>query len=156
VTAESKRFRGFLTLTLNERRVLLQAAVLLPLVAGSLRLIGFRSTRRCLRRFFAFDSFNQHRKQGDYKDALAVARLVGIAAWHTGFSKGSCLPRSVTLWSMLRQRGIESEVRIGVRKHGDGIEAHAWVVCCDAVLNDGRDVERTFPPLRRNEESFRE
>src|SRR5688572_5377660 len=40
-----------------------------------------------------------------------------------------CLPRSLALHAMLRRGGHASALRIGVRRAGAGIAAHAWVTC---------------------------
>jgi hypothetical protein len=40
-------------------------------------------------------------------------------------------------------------LRIGIRKHGDRLEAHAWVELHGAVLNDTRNVGERFAPFGR-------
>lgn len=39
----------------------------------------------------------------------------------------SCLRESLVLYAMLRRRGAEADLRIGVRREGTALEAHAWV-----------------------------
>jgi len=125
--------------------MVVQASLCLPLVAGSLRLLGFRSTQRLVGRC----STRVPRSQNDHNPsrALAAAKSVGIAARHAVFSKPNCLLESLTLWGMLRRQGLRSEIRIGVRKEGASIGAHAWVVFDGLVLNDTRDVEKVFSPI---------
>lgn len=38
-----------------------------------------------------------------------------------------CLPRSLTLWTLLRRRGVPADLVIGVDPGKPGIGAHAWV-----------------------------
>ena len=39
----------------------------------------------------------------------------------------TCLAQSLALWAWLRRDGVESRVRIGIRRVHGQIEAHAWV-----------------------------
>lgn len=47
-----------------------------------------------------------------------------------------CLPRSLTLASLLRDRGIPAEVVIGVALRDGRLSAHAWVEVDGAALNE--------------------
>lgn len=60
-----------------------------------------------------------------------------------------CLPRSLCLQWMLARRGMESRLRIGVRRQGEGtLEAHAWIEDEGGLpLNDTTDVESRFRAL---------
>jgi hypothetical protein len=50
---------------------------------------------------------------------------------------------------LLRRRGIDGALRIGVRKAGDRLEAHAWVAYQGVVLNDRADVNLAYTPFDR-------
>jgi hypothetical protein len=65
--------------------------------------------------------------------------MVRAAAAHGPF-KANCLQQSVTLWWLLRRRGLEGELRIGTRKEGGRFDAHAWVEFSGRALNESRDV----------------
>jgi hypothetical protein len=43
---------------------------------------------------------------------------------------------SLVLQRMLREQGIESALRFGVRKAGGRLEGHAWVECDGVTLAD--------------------
>lgn len=47
-----------------------------------------------------------------------------------------CLTRSLALCSLLRERGHEAEVKIGVRREHGAFLAHAWVVLHGDVLGE--------------------
>lgn len=51
-----------------------------------------------------------------------------------------CLGRSLALCWILRLRGVDATVHIGVRKEHDELDAHAWVQFGDCVINDEEDV----------------
>jgi hypothetical protein len=68
--------------------------------------------------------------------AAAIHAVIDMVARNIPWDLATCLPRSLTLWWLLRRRGIESELRLGVRKDGDSIVAHAWVECEGEVVGD--------------------
>ncbi len=53
----------------------------------------------------------------------------------------------MALWWMLRRRGFDGRLRMGVRKGEASFEAHAWVAYAGVVLNDDPEVERRYEPL---------
>jgi hypothetical protein len=107
-------------LTAAQRLVLVEAALLLPLVAAALRLAGLRASRRLLERYAGRSG------SPPKMEPTAVARMVAVAARH-GLVRAGCLPSALTLEALLRRRGWAPELRLGVRKHEAGFEAHAWI-----------------------------
>ena len=72
-----------------------------------------------------------------------MGELVNTAAWR-GLYDATCLRRSLVLWWLLRRRGIDSALRIGVRMEDGEFMSHAWVEWQDTVLNDTPDVGQRF------------
>jgi hypothetical protein len=62
---------------------------------------------------------------------------------------GNCLARSLVLWWLLKRRGIDSQIRLGVRKENAILLAHAWIELDQVVLNDRPDVDTFYEPLTR-------
>ncbi len=83
-----------------------------------------------------------------------AAPLADFAAWCVGaaarwpFRWARCLQRSLALCLWLEACGLSPVLRIGVRKDGDRLDAHAWVECQGRVINDGPMVEQEFTLLR--------
>jgi hypothetical protein len=129
----------FFALPLASRNLLLQSAVLLPLMALGLRLYGFQ------RWFARLDrSANPKSKiSNPQSQAHRTAALVRLATRYTPFH-ATCLHRSLTLWWLLRRQGIPGDLRIGVRRQDGRFEAHAWVEYQSTVLNDTPDVNQRF------------
>jgi len=125
------------------------ALVLLPAMALALKLMGLRRTQ-----VFLMGLTPSRRPQGEIargaldQPARAIARLVRVAASH-GPYHANCLKQSLAIWWLLRLRGIESALRIGVRKAPVGVEAHAWIECGGRALNDREDVSLRFIPFPR-------
>ena len=125
----------FRTLTWAERRLLLQAAVLLPLVGAALRPMRLRRVLSLLDALAGSAS-------GTAVGARRTAQVVGWAARY-GATRGTCLTRSLTLWCLLRRQRIAADLRIGVRREG-AFEAHAWIEHDGRVLNDTPDVRERY------------
>lgn len=75
-----------------------------------------------------------------------LAWLVGAAARHHLWSV-SCLERSLVLQALLRRCDALPELRIGVRREGDTLQAHAWVEVDGRPVGDSRTIARQFHPL---------
>lgn len=125
-----------------ERRVFLQAVLLLPALALGLRLLGLRRTQAGLARF----SRPAAPPAAPVPAARRLAYLVRAAAVH-GPYRATCLPQALAVWGLLRRRGLTGELRIGVRKAAGQFEAHAWVEYQGLVLNDQPDVAQHFAPI---------
>lgn len=128
----------------DERRQTLRAALALPLVGLSLRLIGYKRTRRLLeQRVMPFGLAADR----DSADINVVARSVARAANHLPMYWPTCLPQSLVVWHNLRREGLPADLRIGVSKSGDTFLAHAWVEFDGQVVNDTPDVAQRFAPV---------
>ena len=125
--------------------MLLKLQVLLPGVDAALRLLGYERTCNLLR--IGISKHPTSRRGGDaatdIEHAQRIARLVGIAANH-GLYRATCLRQSLVLGWLLRRRRIPAELRIGVRKDGDDLQAHAWVELEGQALNDPAGVSQTY------------
>ena len=138
-----------------ERRLLVRLALLLPAIGAALHLLGFKQTRDLLARLIPAPS-EQHRigatalsSDPFASDPFAsdkpqrIARLVSIAANH-GPYRATCLRQSLALWWLLRRRGIAAELRIGVRKDGAALLAHAWVEHEGQALNHVQGAHESY------------
>lgn len=129
------RFRSF---GRAEQRVLLLATVRLPLFRVGLRVLGFQRFHAWLQRKSVL------RPQAmSLAQVRALADLVNLAAYRI-LGSGSCLTRSLLLDWMLRRRGVQGQLRIGVRLDQGALAAHAWVEVDGAPVNDRPDVGADF------------
>jgi hypothetical protein len=147
------KWRTFQRLSWTEKGTFFLAFLLLPITALALWLRGLRRTQAVLMRLAPVpnplgEDENQEQQNTRYQQTLAIARLVRAAATH-GPYRANCLKQSLLLWWLLRLRGIESDLRLGVSKAAAGMEAHAWVECEGRPLNDREDVGLRFTPFRR-------
>ena len=140
-------WRKFRRLAAGERGLLLRALLLLPLTALALRLLGLRRWQSAVARLLAPGLASRERwPEAALERARLTARMVQAAERH-GLGRPNCLAESLVLWWLLRRQGIASELRIGVRKQGNLLEAHAWVEHRGVVLNDLGGVHRHYAPF---------
>ena len=125
--------------------MLVKLQVLLPAIGAALHLLDYQRTCELLRRGIPEHATGNRGvdQESDIERAQRIARLVGIAA-NDGLYRATCLRQSLALWWLLRRRGMAAELRIGVRKDGDGFHAHAWVELEDQALNDPSGMSQTF------------
>ena len=153
-------FRKLRRLSANERRLLAQALVLLPLTFCGVYALGVSRWQRFLMRLASFgttsnrssnrtSALRSHLISEDARaseQAKAIARAVKIAA-ERGLFHANCLQETLVLWCLLRRNHIESEIRFGARKHEGRVQAHAWVELNGVALNEASDVCLHFSPL---------
>jgi len=85
--------------------------------------------------------------QGDVSETiLHLQQLVKIAARNHLYDM-SCLRQSLVLQRLLAQRGIETYLRIGVRKEAGELAAHAWLEYTGQPIGHPHDVAARFEPL---------
>lgn len=77
-----------------------------------------------------------------------LRRLVAAAAHRLPFTP-QCLPRSLCLLHLLSRRGIDAELRIGVRRQAERLTAHAWLEVDGSAVGEPEDVALRFVPLER-------
>jgi hypothetical protein len=134
--------RRFRALEPAAQMLFLRAAVTLGLVSLSLRLRGFRPTQTMLQKSLSHP-LPQIDPDSANRRVRLTARMVNAADRH-GPVHPSCLAKSLTLWWLLGRQGIASQLRIGIRKENDRLEAHAWVEREDIALNEPEERHRHY------------
>jgi hypothetical protein len=78
--------------------------------------------------------------------AAETAAVVEMAA-RRRLANATCLRQSLVLWYLLRRQGIDSELRLGVRKRGGEVQGHAWVEIDGSVINDDLQIIQQYTPM---------
>lgn len=130
------RFQQFFALSSGSRKLFLQAWLALAGIDLGLRLISLPRLQSLLDGplLFATDPVEQ---PDDY--ISRAARMVDLAARHH-FGPKACLSRALALLWMLKRKGISASLRIGVRKVGDTLKAHAWLQNDDLSIEKSSDI----------------
>jgi hypothetical protein len=135
-------WRALRALTGRERVLLLAAALLLPCTSVALKTFGYKRVERLSRRVVPFP----RQPTDDTEVATSTDRMVKVVSGRLPFPS-ACLARSLVLRTLLQAQGVESQLRIGVRREMGEVEAHAWVEHCGHPLSDPEDVGRRFSEL---------
>ncbi len=101
-----------------ERRLILGAALLLCGVRVVLSLLAFDKLQRLL-------VFLAH---GHARDSLPVERIAwAVTAAGRRIPGATCLAQALTAQVLLARYGHVAQLRVGVARATEGIEAHAWL-----------------------------
>ena len=136
----SARLIQFNNLTAMQKRTLLAAWIWLPFFWLGLRVLGLPRLQALLE---SRPLAAQPESVLILSEIQALGEAVNIAARHSPFP-ATCLTRSLMLSWLLRRRGVESHLRIGVRLTQGALDAHAWVECEGVPVNDNPDVNAQF------------
>ena len=130
-------------LSFNEIKLLLTSVALLPLIAISLKVKGYKWTHGFIANRIQDIPHNNEPEDTQFKEAQQLARIVSIAS-RNGAYNATCLKRSLLTWWLLARRGIETVLQIGVNNKPGDFRAHAWVEYKGKVLQDPADIGNQF------------
>jgi Transglutaminase-like superfamily len=137
------KWRRFRKLPPADRKLVLRAMAFLHMTETGLRVVGFRKWRQLIERFPAHAGRQALQPVAEATLVTRIVRATRSAELH-GLKTPNCLERSLTLWWLLREKGIDAELHIGARKSESRFQAHAWVELAGAVLNDSADVHKHY------------
>jgi hypothetical protein len=124
--------------------IILIAVFMLPMIALSLRLSGFKQTKNRMSRLIPDRKANILSRDDELSRAQLISRAVVIAGNH-GVYRANCLKQALLLWWLLARRGILSELKLGTQKiPQDTFSAHAWVEYRGNVLIGESNIEDRF------------
>jgi hypothetical protein len=131
----------------QDRRLLFQSVLLLPVIHFALLVLGYYRLRGVMEKLIPLKPIDRPVSETEVlQRGREIARIVSIASQH-GLYKASCLRRSLLAWWFLRREGIQSEICFGVRMFNLKLDAHAWVERNGIVLNDSGDVHKYYRTL---------
>jgi hypothetical protein len=137
----------------HSRGVVFEAAVGLALTRVALPLAGLRNWQKALGRLASATASDTPPYGLDESSRVALARTIArlqeSAARHVIFHP-TCLEQSLTLWWLLRSRGVPAELSVGARKEAEKFEAHAWVECDGVAINGTSESEVAFERFAAN------
>jgi len=120
-----------------EKWLAIQSLIVCLLSVIALRVIGFGRWKRIL---WVSSGGTKLADKGlsreDIKIVEATYAVIDMVARNIPGRLITCLPRSLTLWWILRRYGVKAELRLGVRNAGERFAAHAWVVCHGTVIGE--------------------
>ena len=140
----TNRLRQLTALSLLQWWIILVALFMLPMIALSLKLSGFKQTKNRMSRFVPRNVADVSAREDDLSRARIISRAVAIAGNH-GLFKANCLKQSLLLWWLLARRGIATELKLGTQKSPqETFNAHAWVEYKGEALGNSSDFQHQF------------
>lgn len=118
-------------------------AWLVPAVHAAVRIFEYRRTREWLDRRAVTRGTSLRASAED----IAAWRLAVARVTRYSWVPGNCLSRSLALLYVLRARGCDAELHLGVSRPDGTFAAHAWVTHEGIVLNDTQDVASRYVPF---------
>jgi Transglutaminase-like superfamily len=125
---------AFRSLSTGSKLSFVAALFLNPLYKEVLHRKGVISARRLAirlagnARLGVSNAYDLHRAKRMLEGVLLASKL--------GPADVVCLPRSLTLWTLLRRRGVHGELVIGFDPTKPGIGAHAWVTVAGVAVGE--------------------
>ncbi len=128
------RFRNFAARPGTERAAIIEALALLGLARAVLAFVPFRYIARAL---WQEGRETSRAPLGGAQRAAAklVARAIDVAARHSPW-QARCLGRALAATAMLRRRGLDATVYLGVKSLRT-LDAHAWARSGDVYVCGG-------------------
>lgn len=134
-----RRLRKLVALLKSDRRLLVSAIFLLGIVRLGLWLLPFQTLRRFLAGLTPTASKLQKSEQ------VSVDKIIWAVRVASRYIPGrvKCLARALTTQVLLERHGYKAQLRIGVAKGEQGLEAHAWVESQGRIVIGGlKDIGR--------------
>jgi hypothetical protein len=134
-----RKVRRVASLDRSQWLVVASALTLVPRIQFRMHRHGFRATAEALA-----EKSDGVSRTIDFQNAAKIADAVAVVAGRR-FVGARCLGRSLTTWYLLRRRGMDAVLVIGVSSpDADGPPAHAWVELDGTVVGDTDDVVDEF------------
>jgi hypothetical protein len=143
-----KRLAKFVRLSGSDRWLFLEAALWLGTAQLAIRLVPFRRIAPFLGKHMAESPQSTGPAHRDFAEQVSWA--VHTASRHMPW-EGRCLVQAIAAKGMLKLRGFQSTIYLGLAKEGDveNLKAHAWLRTGDMIVvgtrgNDRFTVVSTF------------
>lgn len=115
--------RTFYGIPASHKALFLKIGLLVPLTEIGIRTFGFKRTVRFLE-YFA----REKKKPSERPQVLINRHSNYLYLFKKNFPFfGKCLAHSLSLWFILKKKGVSTDLRFGMKKQEGGLLAHAWL-----------------------------
>ena len=136
------KIRKFTKLSLEEKKLFLEAYILLGLMRASILTISFKCLTHSLEHYPTKNEVTPLDDK-EIQIAMAVGQAIKMAAAHTPW-ESACLVQSLAVHRMLKKRSIPGIFYLGVMKDkeaDDQMKAHSWTQCGEHIITGGGEHE---------------
>jgi hypothetical protein len=142
-----KKIRKFTALSTEEKKLFLEAYMMLGVMRAAILTVSFKRLTRSLEHYTQ-QSDLETLTQTQQERAIIIGQAIMRAAAYTPW-ESACLVQSLTAQKMLQKRGIAGVFYLGAMKDEESKEkmkAHSWTQCGDVIIT-GRKGHEEFTVL---------
>ena len=133
-----RKFKKFTTLSLEEKKLFIEAYVTLGKMRAAILTISFKRLTRSLEHKASVEELAPLTEE-EMQTARLIGKAIGRASAYTPW-ESACLAQSLTAQKMLQKRGISGVFYLGAAKDEESeakMKAHAWTQCGDVIITGG-------------------
>lgn len=136
------KIRKFTSLSTEEKKLFLEACVMLGVMRIAILTVSFKRLTRSLEHHTqvqALETLTKTEQEWAIKIGQAIMRAAAYTPWES-----ACLAQSLTAQKMLQKRRISGVFYLGVVKDGESKEkmkAHAWTQSGESIITGGKGHE---------------
>jgi hypothetical protein len=123
---------SWLALPGADRRLAAGLALAMPIVAMMVSTLGVVRSKAVLDRLSRPEVFRAPDDR-DFREAHRLSKI-SEAVGRRSLLRSTCLRQSLLVYMLLRRRGLDPSLEIGVLKNGVELDAHAWVSLAGVAL----------------------
>ncbi len=130
-----RKIRKFTKLSSEEKKLFLEAYLMLGIMRASILSISFKRLTHSLEHLPNKEEITVLNKEENAK-AIAVGKAITRAAVYTPW-ESACLAQALTAQKMLQKRGIPGVFYLGAAKDVENkgnMKAHAWSQCGETII----------------------
>lgn len=139
------KFQKFRKLNFSEKLLLFELSTILILVRFFIKFFGFNITHKLLKKIPLFPI----KKEYSDKYFKKICQFTKASSAYLPINT-KCLEESISICFILKVRGIDSYLKIGVKKGIDQLNAHAWVEVEDNIINGSSEGDNSFSAFDHN------
>ncbi len=137
------KIRTFFALPIAHKLIFIKIVFFVSFIQISLKTIKFKRTFRFLK------FFTKENLRAPENERQIVRRHKNFQyLFHKQMPYlGKCLARSLTLWFLLKRKGIETDLKFGMKKKNNQLLAHSWLEYKSKVLITESEINDNYVPF---------
>lgn len=136
------KIKKFVSLASEEKRLFIEAYVLLAIMSAALLTISFKRLTRSLEHLPSKEAIAVLNEEENAK-AIAVGQAIMRASAYTPW-ESACLAQALTAQKMLQKRAVPGVFYLGAAKneeYEEKMKAHAWTQCGETIITGAKGHE---------------
>lgn len=137
------KIKTFFELPISDKLVLIKISLLVPLIEIGIKTIKFKKTFNILNLFV---SKNTKPIKNELIEINRHVNLLYLFQRQFPFL-GKCLSRSLGIWFLLAKKGINTQLKFGMKKENNELLAHSWLEYNGKMLDIENEKNKKYTPF---------